>query len=73
MKRVNKTEKDIQKIWKDLDDVSGTLYNVLTELSQMTKLPKSLTKALDQFDYSAVVILKNEVEELLEEIKNKKG
>lgn len=71
MKRVNKTEKNLQKIWDDLDNACGLLDNSFTNLSSMSGLPKGLEKSIDAIDFSAIVGLKNEVEELLEQIKSK--
>lgn len=64
MKRLNRTENNLERIWDNLDNASGSLDNALHDISLMANLPKEIKDSLDRIDLSAIVILKNQIEEL---------
>jgi len=65
--RVNKTKKNLQMVWKLLDDACGSLDNAFTMLGSMSSIP-SIKDSVESIDFSAIVNLKNEIEELIEQI-----
>lgn len=71
MKRVNKTEKNLQKVWNDLDKAYELLENAITDLISMSNIPDRLRNDIESFDITAITSLKNDVEELIEQIKSK--
>lgn len=64
--RINKTINNLEKIWKQLDDSCGNLDNALINLSSMTGLDQKIINSINQIDFTSLVILKNEVEEMIE-------
>ena len=67
--RVYKTANNLQKVWDDLDNACGLIENSMEKLSRMSNIPKDLKDSIESIDFSAIVGLKNEVEELLENLK----
>lgn len=65
MKRINKTEKNFQKIWDDLDTASGLLFEALSDLNAMSGLSDDVMKSIESIDITAIVNLKNKIEELM--------
>lgn len=72
MTRVNKTVKNLQLVWKQLDDSCGALENALFNIAMMVDMPDELKKTADEIDFSALVSLKNEVEDLIEAKKDER-
>ncbi len=64
--RINKTKKNLQEIWKQIDDVCGLLDNVFFTLGSMT-LPDHIKDGVEAIDISAIIGLKNDIEILMEE------
>jgi hypothetical protein len=62
---MNKTKNNLQKIWEQLDNVSGELYNVIDSLSRMSNLPEGITKKYNRIDVFLIDSLKNDIEELI--------
>lgn len=69
MRRVNKTQANLERVWKQLDEASGSLYNALDALSCMVDLDDTTKRLADMIDITRIDLLKSEIEELL----NKKG
>lgn len=59
-----KTKNNLQEIWNKLDDACGNIENASIELSQMS-LSDNVVSAIDMVDFSSIVNLKNEIEELM--------
>lgn len=62
--RINKTKKNLQMIWQLLDDAAGSLDQAFHLLSSMSNITDIEDEA-EKIDISAIVSLKNEVEELM--------
>ncbi|WAB25129.1 hypothetical protein M3_0178 [Lysinibacillus phage vB_LfM_LysYB1] len=67
MKKVYKTKDNLATVWNQLDEACGSLDNATMALGSMTNLPANVVKAMECVDFSALVTLKNAVEEMLEE------
>ena len=66
LKRLNKTEKNLQLIWKQLDNASGELYNALDNLARMVDLSDDIKRQADMIDVTRIDCLKHEIEDLIE-------
>lgn len=69
--RINKTEKNLQLIWQQLDNASGELYNALDSLARMVELSDNIKRQADTIDITRIDGLKQEIEELIEKKKEK--
>ena len=69
--RINKTEKNLELIIKDLDDASGQLYNALDNLARMVDLSDKIKRQAEMIDITRIDLLKQEIEEILENKKSK--
>jgi hypothetical protein len=67
--RMNKTEKNLELIWKFLDNASGDLYNALDNLARMVDLSDEIKRQADMIDVTRIDGLKQEIEELIEQKK----
>jgi hypothetical protein len=67
--RKNKTRKNLQQLWEQLDNASGELYEALFTLSLMTGIPEDIQKDAERLDITAIDNLKNKIEEILEQQK----
>jgi hypothetical protein len=65
MRKMNKTEKNLQKVWEHLDNACGSLDNALTNLSMMV-ISDDLKEEIERIDITKIVSLKSRIEELLE-------
>jgi hypothetical protein len=65
MKRY-KTLKNLEQIWKQLDNASGDLYNALDNLADMVDLSDDIKRQSDMIDISRIDGLKQEIEALIE-------
>lgn len=65
---VYETIKDLELIWKQLDDASGSLYNAKEKLSEID-LPDTVVSEADMIDITRIVGLKEQIELLIEEKK----
>lgn len=65
MTRVNKTVNNLKRVWQQLDDASGAVYNALDNLSQMTDLNPQIQRQADMIDVTRIDGLKQEVEEMI--------
>jgi len=72
MARVNKTEKNLQTVWDNLDKAYEYMEKALDDLSLMANIPEEVKNDMERFDISRIGCLKEDVEVLMEEIKNKK-
>jgi hypothetical protein len=70
--RVNKTVKNLETIWKQLDNASGELYNALDNLARMVELSTDIKRQADMIDITRIDGLKQEIEELIENKKENK-
>lgn len=66
MTRVNKTVNNLKKVWQQLDDASGALYNALDNLSHMTDLEPKIQRQADMIDVTRIDGLKQEIEAMIE-------
>lgn len=66
MSRINKTQNNLQSVWNNLDLAYEHMERAIEDLSQMTGLPDELERMVDQYDLSEISIMKQEVEELME-------
>lgn len=64
--RINKTTKNLELIWKQLDNASGELYNALDNLASMVNLDDTIKRQAEMIDISRIDGLKQEIEALLE-------
>ncbi|UGO50620.1 hypothetical protein PQE68_gp029 [Bacillus phage vB_BanS_Sophrita] len=67
MTRVNKTVNNLKRVWKQLDDASGAVYNALENLAQMTDLDQKIKRQVDMIDVTRIDGLKQEIEEMIKE------
>lgn len=65
MKRINKTQNNLQQIWQQLDDACGNLDNALENMGRMV-LPKTILDKLEIIDITKIISLKDEIEKLLD-------
>ena len=65
MSRINKTQNNLQSVWNNLDLDYEHMERAIEDLSQMTGLPDELERMVDQYDFSEISIMKQEVEELM--------
>jgi hypothetical protein len=66
MKKV--TKGNLYKLWRTLDQVDGLLYNVQDNIFGINTLPKSIKDQMLKIDITAITSLKNEIEELMEQL-----
>ncbi len=69
MKKVYKTEKNLQKIWDNLDKAYEHMERAIEDLSLMSSIPEELKNDVERFDISAISCLKCDVEELISRLK----
>jgi len=69
MARVNKTEKNLQTVWDNLDKAYELMERALSDLSLMANIPNDVKDDMERFDLSKISCLKGDVEELIEELK----
>jgi hypothetical protein len=69
MKKIYKTEKNLQNILDNLDKAYERMEKVIEDLSLMVNIPDGLKNDVEKFDMSAISRLKAEVEELLLKLK----
>lgn len=65
--RLNKTEKNLQLVWQQLDNASGELYNALDSLARMVGMSDDIKRQAEMIDISRIDGLKQEIEALMEE------
>jgi ABC-type transporter Mla subunit MlaD len=63
--RINKTVKNLQTIWQQLDNASGELYNALDNLARMVELSDEIKRQADMIDITRIDGLKQEIEDLI--------
>ena len=66
MSRVNKTKNNLDTVWNNLDLAYGHMERAIEDLSQMTGLSDEFERIVEQYDLSEISIMKQEVEELME-------
>ena len=66
MSRINKTQNNLQSVCNNLDLAYEYMERAIEDLSQMTGLPDELEKMVEQYDLSEISMIKQEVEELME-------
>jgi len=64
--RVNKTEGNLKRVWNQLDNASGELYNALDNISRMTDIDPEAKRLAEKIDATTIDILKNYIEELVQ-------
>lgn len=69
MKKIYKTEKNLQNIWDNLDKAYEYMERALEDLSRMQSLPDELKNDVERFDISEISCIKNEVEEIISKLK----
>ena len=65
MRRINKTQNDLQLVWNNLDLAYEHMERAIEDLSQMTGLPSELERIVEQYDLSEISIMKQDVEKLM--------
>lgn len=63
--RINKTLGNLQTIWNQLDNACGELDNAFSNLNKMIDLPHEIQDNINQIDLTAIVSLKNKLEDLI--------
>lgn len=66
MSRINKTKNNLDTVWNNLDLAYEHMERAIEDLLQMTGLSDELEKMVEQYDLSEISIMKQEVEELME-------
>lgn len=61
--RINKTKSSLNITWQLLDDACGDLDNAIFSLQHMTGLSEEIVNTMNSIDISAIVALKNYIEE----------
>jgi len=74
MKKVYKTEKNLQKVWDNLDEAyehieKEHIEKAIEDLSLMSSIPDEVKRDVERFDISAISCLKCDVEELISRLK----
>lgn len=67
MVRINKTKSNLERVWENLDNACGSLENAFFDIASMVEMPEEIKKGYEGIDFSAIVNLKNEIEEMIEE------
>ena len=65
MRRINKTQNNLQSVWNNLDLAYEHMERAIEDLIRMTGLPDELERMGDQYDLSEISIIKQEVEKLM--------
>lgn len=65
MRRINKTQNNLQLVWNNLDLAYEHMERAIEDLSQMTGLSNELERIVEQYDLSEISIMKQEIEELM--------
>lgn len=65
MRRINKTQNNLQLVWNNLDLAYEHMERAIEDLSQMTGLPSELERIVEQYDLSEISIMKQDVEKLM--------
>ncbi len=65
MRRINKTQNNLQSVWNNLDLAYEHMERAIEDLLRMTGLPDELERMVDQYDLSEISIIKQEVEKLM--------
>lgn len=73
MSRINKTQNNLQSVWNNLDLAYEHMERAITDLLQMTGLSDELKRIINQYDLSEISIIKQEVEELMNDITASNG
>lgn len=65
MTRLNKTKSNLELIWQQLDDACGSLDNAFDNIGRIVG-EEQIKDDASRIDFSAIVDLKNQIEELIE-------
>lgn len=65
MRRINKTQNNLQSVWNNLDLAYEHMERAIEDLLRMTGLPDELERMVDQYDLSEISMIKQEVEKLM--------
>lgn len=60
------TKKNLQEIWNLLDSASGNLEQAFNLMSQIPTMPEEVVDDAERIDFSAIVALKMDIEDLIE-------
>ncbi|WP_206459387.1 hypothetical protein [Anaerovorax sp. IOR16] len=66
MARLNKTEKNLQKVWDDLDKAYEHLEFAIYDISRMTDIPEGIKQSIKALDITAIPVIKEQIELLIE-------
>ena len=69
MARVNKTEKNLQTIWDNLDKAYEYMERALDDFFFKVNIPDDIKNDMERFDISRIGCLKEDVETLIEKLK----
>lgn len=62
----NVTKNQLEMVWEQLDTACGALDNAIYTLTSMSKLPDDVKQSIERIDISAIISLKNKIEELMQ-------
>jgi len=65
----NVTKNNLEIIWEQLDDACGSIDNAMMNINSIGKIPQDIKDKANSIDFSAIVSLKNEIEEILNKMK----
>jgi hypothetical protein len=63
--KVNTRKRKLKRIWRQLDEASGSLYNAIDNLARLKDLPISIKAEIERIDVSQITELKNIVEDII--------
>jgi hypothetical protein len=64
--RINKTEGNLKRVWNQLDNASGEIYNALDNITRMTDIDPEAKRLAEKIDPTAIDMLKNYIETLVQ-------
>lgn len=67
--RVNASRRKLMRVWRQLDNACGELYNAKDNASV---LPEDIRDKLERIDVTQIVAVKEQVEILLDKMRDKK-
>ena len=67
MSRINKTIRNLQKVWDRLDVAYENMEKAFEMINSMSGIPDELSDEVDRFDMSTISSLKEHIEMIMEE------
>lgn len=69
----NITKSNLAIILKQLDDACGSIDNAVININTIKKIPQEIKDSANNIDFSTIISVKNQVEELLENMYDLEG